>query len=320
MTAPAQTPLDVVSAAVARRRATAPGFRLTAHRWVNGPGDGAPAGVSVDRYGDAAVLNVRAEVAPTVRAAYADAVKAVLEPPTLVEKVWAPRRADSSSRTLYGDAAAPVDVYEEDAIFRCLLDDGIQTGLFLDHRETRRRVRAFCGGAEVLNAFAYTCAFSVHAALAGASRVTSVDASRRALARGRENMTLSGLSPDEHRWFDDDVLDHLARGGPDYDVIVLDPPLYGRTKKKRFALLRDLDRLAEGAMRRLRPGGRLVFSTHALELDGPRLRRAVERAGAGRRVRVLESLGLPVWDHPVAPRDVDGDRGDYLHTLVLGVD
>ncbi len=287
---------------------------------MNGPGDGAPAGVSVDRYGDAAVLNVRAEVAPTVRAAYADAVKAVLEPPTLVEKVWAPRRADSSSRTLYGDAAAPVDVYEEDAIFRCLLDDGIQTGLFLDHRETRRRVRAFCGGAEVLNAFAYTCAFSVHAALAGASRVTSVDASRRALARGRENMTLSGLSPDEHRWFDDDVLDHLARGGPDYDVIVLDPPLYGRTKKKRFALLRDLDRLAEGAMRRLRPGGRLVFSTHALELDGPRLRRAVERAGAGRRVRVLESLGLPVWDHPVAPRDVDGDRGDYLHTLVLGVD
>lgn len=320
MTGPAQTPLDVVSAAVSKRRATAPDFRLTAHRWVNGPGDGAPPGVAADRYGDAVVLHVRAEVPEETRDAYAGALREVLDPPLLVEKVWSPRRAESTSRVRWGDATGPVDIHEDDATFRCWLDDGIQTGLFLDHRETRRFVRTFAAGAEVLNAFAYTCAFSVHAALAGAARVTSVDVSRRALGRGRENMALSGLDADAHRWFADDVVEHLERRGASYDVIVLDPPLTGRTKKRHFALLRDLDALATGAVARLAPGGRLVFSTHALELDSNRLLLAVERAAAGRRVAVLAELGLPPWDHPVAAAPVDGDRGDYLHTLVLGVD
>src|SRR2546429_52057 len=81
------------------------------------------------------------------------------------------------------------------------------TGLFLDQRDTRLHVRACSKGVEVLNLFAYTCAFSVHAALGGARRVTSVDSSRAALSRGRENMSASGLDPDAHRWFDDDAIE-----------------------------------------------------------------------------------------------------------------
>lgn len=319
MSPPDSPPHDVLRAAIDQRRATAPDFPLTVHRWINGPGDGAPAGLALDRYGDDLVVHARETVDPSVVRAYADAADDVLSPRSIVLKSWAAKVADSTSQVLRGPVPPTVEVQESDAHFLCALDDGVQTGLFLDHRDTRLLVRQHVEGREVLNAFAYTCAFSVHAALAGAARVTSVDVSKRALLRGRENMTLSGLDPNRHRWFDDDVLAHLARGGPTYDVVVLDPPLYGRTKKRSFALLRDLDELAAGAVRRLRPQGLLVFSTHALDLDEGRLERAVRAAAPSRAVEVVARMGLPPWDHPVRP-GVDGDRGDYLDTLVLRFD
>ncbi len=227
-----------------------------------------------------------------------------LSPRAIVVKTMAKRPTDSRSRVVFGSLpATPIRVREDDAVFLCELDDGVQTGLFLDHQETRFECRAYAAGVEVLNLFAYTCAFSVHAALAGAARVTSVDVSRRALERGRANMLASGLDPDQHRWFTDDVLAHLSkkRGDQPYGLILLDPPVFGRSKKRTFSLLADLDRLLAGALDRLSPGGRLLFSTHATQLDLEGLSSMIAQHPAELTAsRVVEDLKV-VWMKKKAP-------------------
>jgi 23S rRNA G2069 N7-methylase RlmK/C1962 C5-methylase RlmI len=109
-------------------------------------------------------------------------------------------------------------------------------------------------------------------------------------------------------------------------LVIADPPVFGRSRGAAFSLERDLGSLLEGCVASTAAGGVLVFSTHLLSLDEARLVRAVEEAGAARSrsIRVLETLGLPVWDHPAPPPEsvtnsAREDRGNYLKTLVLRV-
>ncbi len=294
---------------------------LDAFRWVNGTGDGAPPGLVIDGYRDHIIVAARSTVPFEVVAAWVDACVRRWAPAAVVKKTVAPRASDATSQVIHGAGVQdPMLIREGDATFECRLNDGLQTGLFLDHRDTRQRIRQWAAGVEVLNLFAYTGAFSVHAALAGAKRVTSVDASKRALRWGRANMAASGLAPDEHRWFADDVMAHLRRGpSGQYGLVILDPPVMGRAYGKTFSLTKQLQALLGGAMRKLAPSGVLVFSTHARGLTTDRLLRAIEDAadGQGRAAELMVELGLPAWDHPAGP-DTDGlDRGDYLKTLVL---
>lgn len=309
---------SLLSAAVARRRGVAEARGLEAYRLVNGPADAAPEGLTLDRYAGWRVLGVRAGTSSEVIEGWAAAAAAGAE--GVVVKTWARVPADSSSRVWSGPPSPVVKVREGDVNFICELDQGPPTGLFLDHRETRFGIRPYAVGAEVLNLFAYTGSFSVHAAKAGAKRVTSVDVAKRALQRARENMVASGLDPDQHRWFPDDVLKHLQRPQPPrYGLVIADPPLYGHAGGARFSLLRDLERLWSGVLARLLPGGVAVFSTHATSLDHATLEAAAARAASalGRPIEVLHRWGLPEWDHPAHQAPSAADRGDYLSTLVL---
>ncbi len=304
-----------------RLSTSAPVAPLDAFRWVNGTGDGAPPGLVLDRYGDTLILSVRPEVPPPVIDAWLAACVEHLMPMGIVHKTVTRQASDRQSRVVYGRVpAGPVRVREGDATFECLMNDGLQTGLFLDHRDTRLLIRKWSKDIEVLNLFAYTGAFSVHAALAGASRVTSVDSARRALRWGRDNMRATGLDPDRHRWFPDDVVAHLRRGPiGQYGLVVLDPPVLGRAGGKTFSLDQQIDALLEGAIRKLAVDGVLVFSTHARRWSVEALRPRVESAAlaAGRRVEWRAELGLPDWDHPTGDESQGQDRGDYLKTLVL---
>ncbi len=149
--------------------------------------------------------------------------------------------------------------------FLVRMDQGFSPGLFLDQRENRQQVRALAQGKEILNCFAYTCAFSV-AAAAGGGRVTSVDLNRPYLDWGRENFRANGLDPSEHDFIYGDVFDWLqrfARRGRLWDVVLLDPPTFGTTKKGRvFRAAKDYAGLARLACRLVRPGGTLFCSTN----------------------------------------------------------
>lgn len=144
------------------------------------------------------------------------------------------------------------------------LTDYLDTGLFLDHRETRRYAASLAQGKRVLNLFAYTCSFSVHAAMAGAASTKSVDLSNTYTSWGRDNFVLNGLSLERHAIERADCMQFLQEDRGVYDLIIIDPPTLSRSKKmeKMFDVQIDYPFLIEKALDRLEKGGAIIFSTN----------------------------------------------------------
>lgn len=162
------------------------------------------------------------------------------------------------------DAGERVIVREGGYRFYVNLGDYLDTGLFLDHRLLRARVGAESAGKRVLNLFCYTGAFTVYAAGGGASSTVSVDLSNTYLRWARDNLQLNGLDGELRRADALALLDDPPRDLEPFDLVVLDPPTFSNSKKMRDVLdvQRDHPRLINGALRLLRPGGALYFSTN----------------------------------------------------------
>lgn len=159
-------------------------------------------------------------------------------------------------------------VEEHGLSFRVNLSDYVDTGLFLDHRPSRARVREVASGKRVLNLFGYTGAFAVHAAAGGAQSVVTLDLSTHYTTWARENLDRNGFT-DTGRYRTDavDVMDWLQKDAlqdAGYDVIILDPPTTSRSKRMRGTLdvQRDHTWLIDRCVRLLNPGGSLLFSTN----------------------------------------------------------
>jgi len=186
-----------------------------------------------------------------------------------------PRQNDerAAPSLLTGDATLALTTLVEENGMKFGLDfsAGYSAGLFIDQRENRALVRR-AGVKRMLNTFAYTCSFSVAAALAGAETV-SVDLSKKSLDRGRENFTLNGLDVapgGKHRFLADDVLEvlpRLARKGETFDAIILDPPTFSRGNKgRKFQVERDLEELFVAALELAAPHARILLSTNCTRL------------------------------------------------------
>ncbi|SDS42689.1 23S rRNA m(2)G-2445 methyltransferase [Halopseudomonas xinjiangensis] len=143
------------------------------------------------------------------------------------------------------------------------LTDYLDTGVFLDHRPLRLRIAAEATGKRFLNLFCYTASASVHAAVAGARRTTSVDLSRTYLDWARRNLSLNGLS-DLHQLVQADVMEWLEVERGDYDLIFIDPPTFSNSKRMEdvFDVQRDHAHLINLAMARLAKGGVAYFSNN----------------------------------------------------------
>ncbi len=141
---------------------------------------------------------------------------------------------------------------------------GYSSGLFLDQSRNRRWVEGL-GAKRMLNLFAYTCSFTVCAAASGAE-TCSVDASKRVLGSGRRNLELNGIDPvDGHRFLSDDatkVVPRLVKRGETFDLIVLDPPTFGRADGRVFRIEKDLPALVGVCFELLAPGGRMLVSAN----------------------------------------------------------
>ncbi len=145
------------------------------------------------------------------------------------------------------------------------LTDYLDTGLFLDHRQTRMMVADQSAGKRVLNLFAYTCSFSTYAAAAGAERVDSLDLSNTYLNWGKRNMQINKINDRAHRWIKADGLAWLREPVEStYDIIILDPPTFSNSKMMKDVLdtQRDYPLLIERCLARLAPGGTIYFSTN----------------------------------------------------------
>lgn len=163
-------------------------------------------------------------------------------------------------------------VQEYGAKFKVNLQDYLDTGLFLDHRETRRIVASLSAGKRVLNLFGYTGAFCVHAGLAGAAFTKSVDLSNTYTDWARDNLDLNGLLETAHEVVRADCLKFLPeerRAGGRYGIIVIDPPTISRSKKMdgMFDIQEDYSRLITEALPLLEKEGVLFFSTNSRKFD-----------------------------------------------------
>lgn len=239
--------------------------------------------------------------------------------------------AEASPRAVAGETAPDRFTVRENGVnYELSLKEGYSVGLFFDQRDNRRRflTRHVASGfplyrpeesqPEVLNCFAYTCGFSVCAALGGA-RATSLDLSRKYLDWGRLNFQANGLDPNAHDFIYGDVFDwlkRLAKKPRRFSVIILDPPTFSRSREHGdFRAESDYGHLVSLTLPLLAPQGVLLASSNAARLLPERfcgdVRAAVE--GAGRRV---------VQDHYVPqPPDFPISREEpaYLKTFWVRV-
>jgi 23S rRNA (cytosine1962-C5)-methyltransferase len=238
------------------------------------------------------------------------------------------REGRTPPRWLWGaPATEEIPVLENGLRFLLRLDEGGSIGLFLDQRENRRRLleRHIAPGFElppsptVLNAFAYTCGFSV-AAAAGRGRVTSLDLSKNYLAWGRRNFALNELDSAGHEFIFGDAfawLRRLAKKKRMFDVVILDPPTFSRSRESGvFQAEKNYGALVSGALPLLKPGGTLLASTNAAGFAPEDFIAAVTDSilRAGRKVTQRHYAPQPP-DFPI-------ERAEpaYLKTIWLRVD
>lgn len=272
------------------------------YRLVNELGDELP-GVTVDRYGDHAVLMVSTEEAEHRTAEIAERL-VELGARGVYLKVR--RRADARhagqslapEAPILGEPSPPRFLVTERGLKLWVeLGRGQSTGLFLDQRENRRRVRELAGGRRVLNLFSYTSSFGVAAAAGGASAVVSVDLAAPALATARDNFEANGLDARAHRFLKGDALDFLARAArreERYDLVVLDPPSFASSAGgSPFTVAKHYGRAAELALGVLAPGGRLLAVTNHRKTSSGGLRKLLREAAERARVTVAQLKDLP---------------------------
>jgi len=281
-------------------------------RIVNDLGDRLP-GVCVDRYGDFAVLSLSSDEASERKQELADLlVELGARGVYLKQRARADLRrevhAELAPKAPIAGEPAPLSlvVTEGQARYGVTLDEGLSSGLFLDQRDNRARIAALCGGRTVLNLFSYTCSFSVAAALASAERVTSVDLSGHALARGRENFILNGLDPEAHAFVQTDALEWLRRAakrGEKFGIVILDPPSFATSGKgKTFRVADGYQGALERVFAVLSPGGRILAVTNHRKTSPSAFRKIAHDAAraAGREISQLKDLPSPL-DCPPGP-------------------
>jgi 23S rRNA (cytosine1962-C5)-methyltransferase len=186
---------------------------------------------------------------------------------------------------LAGEEPGQIVVRENGFFYEVEPASGYSSGLFLDQRLNRHWVAAL-GSKRMLNLFAYTCSFTVCAA-AGGAETCSVDAAKRVLGCGRANLQRNGIDPaDGHRFLTDDalkVVPRLAKRGESFDLIVLDPPTFGRADGRVFRIEKDLPGLVRDCFEILAPGGWLLVSGNYAEWDARDLRAVCEESLGGAR-------------------------------------
>lgn len=321
---PVAIALQRLDAALAARRALLDDVHRTALRLLNDEADGIP-GLVIERLADVLVaqchegrLALDLDDARAVCERAMNAIGAM----AVYRKTFARDRSAAlpSLEALHrdptpwiGSPAAPELVVEEHGMrFLVRPYDGYAFGLFLDQRDNRARARALSAGRRVLNLFAYTCGFSVAAALGGAEQVVSVDVSKRSLEWGKRNFTANGLDLGRALFICSDALDYFVRArrqGRLFDLVIVDPPTFARIKGTRrvFSIERDLDALLAAALERLTPGGQILLSTNHRGTSAARLEAALHAAAAPRR--------LTIEDRPRLPADFAGDA-EYAKSLL----
>ncbi len=296
-------------------------------RLMSGEADGFP-GAIVDSYAGNVLVQWQKEAAMKTGRELIERLRDECKPMAIYEQLVTRQKRTMPTLVLEGHAPSPpieqgqrsrsrhggmtlhdrIPILEHGLTFLVNFGEGLSTGIFLDQRENRRRLLTMpLKGKAVLNVFAYTCAFSVAAAKAGAV-TTSVDLSRNYLEWGKDNFRANDLDPTVHHFVVGDAFEWLkrfAKRGQRWDVVILDPPTFSTTKQGRaFQAARDYEDLAALATPLVAAGGWLLCSTNQRTLDAEEFERCINKAvrRGGGVIESLEFETLP-FDFRVAPKE-----------------
>ena len=302
-----------------KRRAYYQDDLTTAFRLFNQEGDGF-GGLTVDLYGDYAVFSWYNSYVYQIRQTISEAFRQVF-PEVLgaYEKIRF-KGLDYESAHVYGQEAPEFfTVLENGVLYQVFMNDGLMTGIFLDQHEVRGSlVDGLAMGKSLLNMFSYTAAFSVAAAMGGASQTTSVDLAKRSRELSQAHFQANGISTDDHRFIVMDVFEYFKyakRKGLTYDVIVLDPPSFARNKKQTFSVAKDYHKLISQSLEILNPGGIIIASTNAANVSRQKFTEQIDKGFAGRSYQILNKYGLPA-DFAYNKKD---ESSNYLKVISMKV-
>ena len=291
----------------------------TAFRLFNQEGDGF-GGLTVDLYGDYVVFSWYNSYVYQIRQTISEAFRQVF-PEVLgaYEKIRF-KGLDYESAHVYGQEAPDFfTVLENGVLYQVFMNDGLMTGIFLDQHEVRGSlVDGLAMGKSLLNMFSYTAAFSVAAAMGGASQTTSVDLAKRSRELSEAHFQANGISTDEHRFIVMDVFEYFKyakRKGLTYDVIVLDPPSFARNKKQTFSVAKDYHKLISQSLEILNPEGIIIASTNAANVSHQKFTEQIDEGFAGRSYQILNKYGLPA-DFAYNKKD---ESSNYLKVISMKV-
>ena len=291
----------------------------TAFRLFNQEGDGF-GGLTVDLYGDYAVFSWYNSYVYQIRQTISEAFRQVF-PEVLgtYEKIRF-KGLDYESAHVYGQEAPEFfTVLENGVLYQVFMNDGLMTGIFLDQHEVRGSlVDGLATGKSLLNMFSYTAAFSVAAAMGGASQTTSVDLAKRSRELSQAHFQANGISTDDHRFVVMDVFEYFKyakRKGLTYDVIVLDPPSFARNKKQTFSVAKDYHKLISQSLEILNPEGIIIASTNAANVSRQKFTEQIDKGFAGRSYQILNKYGLPA-DFAYNKKD---ESSNYLKVISMKV-
>ena len=265
--------------------------------------------VAVDRYGDHIVVQEYA--APKnidenkARQRLLDAVTATLqvtgiETNKLILKVRQKQKGTNQYEKL-ANKGEYFYVNEYGARLWVNLTDYLDTGLFLDHRLTRKMVGEMAKGKDFLNLFAYTGSATVHAALGGAKSTTTVDMSNTYLNWAEQNLILNDIEGKQHKLIQADCLQWLEKCDRQFDLIFVDPPTFSNSKRMEdsWDVQRDHIKLMRNLKRILRPNGTIVFSNN--------------KRGFKMDFEALDELGLSAVEISAKTLPLDFERNKQIH-------
>ncbi|MBP9088184.1 MAG: class I SAM-dependent rRNA methyltransferase [Kofleriaceae bacterium] len=324
--APAADSPSAINAAWAKRRAQRAAQRrsndallrdCSGRRLIHGEGDGCP-GLVIDQYATTLVVVFDGAAANVFWTARLDAVlDGLAAGGAQFSDVWLRgERGVTEAHAYRGNKPGLITITEGAARFVVDVVNGQKTGFFLDQRENRRLVGRLAHQQRVLNLYCYTGGFSVHAALGGASAVTSVDIAPRAIDAVATNFALNNIAGAHHQHICMDGFDYLAKSrhaGRSWDLVIADPPSFAPNERAKPAALAAYKRLLLECVSVVAPGGYVALASCSSHISEADLIDLCAKHVPGVQLHVVMSAAT---DHPVIP---GFPEGRYLKFLLLGI-
>ncbi|HPZ89249.1 MAG TPA: class I SAM-dependent rRNA methyltransferase [Flavihumibacter sp.] len=291
-------------------------------RLVFGEADFLPA-LIIDKFNDYFVLQTLAFGMDKWKPAIVEALNSIFNPKGIYERNDVPVRELEGLPQIKGFLSAPFDtkivINENGLRFNVDLENGQKTGYFLDQQDNRRAIKNIVKGADVLGAFTYTGTFEIHAAYYGAKSVLGLDISGAAVEQANRNAALNGYEKTckfiEVNAFD--VLKQWSKEGKQYDVVMLDPPAFTKSRENIQKAITGYKEINLRGMKLVKPGGFLV-TTSCTNLVQPELFLEIIQLAANDARRTLRQVVYQTQasDHPIV---WGWDNTHYLKFLIVQV-